>query len=47
METIELTLDKLYSDIGIKKALHYLVEVGDTKTYDHLSQLKKDFFQKS
>ena len=47
MESIELALDKLYSDIGIQKALNYLVVVGDTKTYDHLVQLKNDFSRKA
>ena len=45
-ETIKLTLDKLYSDLGIHKTLNYLVVVGDAKTYDHLVQLKNDFPEK-
>ena len=42
-ETMKLTLDKLYSDIGIHKTLNYLVVVGDAKTYDHLVHLKNEF----
>ena len=42
-ETIKLTLDKLYGNLGIQKALNYLVVVGDAKTYDHLVQLKNDY----
>ena len=45
-ETIKLTLDKLYSDLGIHKTLNYLVVVGDAKTYDHLVHLKNDFPEK-
>ena len=45
-ETIKLTLDKLYNDLGIEMALNYLVVVGDAKTYDHLVQLKNGFQDK-
>ena len=43
IETIKLTLDKLYSDLVINKTLNYLVVVGNAKTYDHL---KNDFPEK-
>ena len=42
-EDLKLTLDTLYSDLGIHKILNYLVVVGDAKTYDLLVHLKNDF----
>ena len=41
-ETILLTLNKLYNDLGIHRRINYLVVVGDGKTYDHLIQLKNE-----
>ena len=41
-ETILLTLNKLYHDLGVHKQINYLVVVGDGKTYDHLIQLKNE-----
>ena len=40
-ETILLTLNKSYNDLGVHRRINYLVVVGDGKTYDHLNKVKK------